>query len=110
MRGKLGVDECDVLVGGFDAGLDVGGGSVVLVKVDVELLDRVEEHQEIMVVGVRDEVPSNVLQAAMAAAVGRRRLVLCVGLVICAAAPQAFSEACLRSPCWNSVLACCSRW
>ena len=79
MRRKLGVDECDVLGGVFDAGLDVGGGSVVLVKVDVELLDGVEEHQEILVVGVRDEVASDVLQAAVAAVVGRRRLVLCVG-------------------------------
>lgn len=75
----MGVDEGDVLDGVFNAGLDSGSGAVVLVKIDVELFDGVEKYQEILVVGVRGEVPSDVLQAAVAAVVGRWCLVLCVG-------------------------------
>ena len=63
----MGVDEGDVLDGVFNAGLDSGSGAVVLVKIDVELFDGVEKYQEILVVGVREEVPSDVLQAAVAA-------------------------------------------
>ena len=74
----MGVDEGDVLDGVFNAGLDNGSGAVVLVKIDVELFDGVEKDQEILVVGVRGEVPSDVLQAAVAEVVGRRCLVLCV--------------------------------
>ena len=73
-------DQRDVVVGIQYAGLDGGGAASVFVEIDVELLDGVKEHQEILVAGALGEVPCDSFQARVAAVESWRYQTLCVSL------------------------------
>ena len=79
-RGKLPFDQRDVVGGIQYAGVDGAGAAGVFAEIDVELLDGVKEHQEILVASALGKVPCDSFQASVAAVVGWRCQTICVSL------------------------------